>query len=219
MTSYLPATGNHPKRGRYRARVQCPGIVHRRRARHRRQLGLLPRRRRPRPRDRPAPRRRILDRRDVRAGSRPSAFDRNGFDRRGRAAGRPGGDPVGNPLRVADHRLRHPVHRRGHRPDLRDQLSRAGAVRAVRLGRGRGVRRDRRALSRRSKQLKGELPDLRHVYRVDGTGPAALDELARIGKDTAPAAVHGSGSRPSSPPTSPPSSTRRAPRAGPRVAS
>ncbi|TPG28008.1 AMP-dependent synthetase/ligase [Mycolicibacterium hodleri] len=38
-------------------------------------------------------------------------------------------------------------------------------------------------------QLKGELPDLRHVYRIDGTGPAALDELARIGKDTTPETV------------------------------
>ncbi len=38
-------------------------------------------------------------------------------------------------------------------------------------------------------QLKGELPELRHVYRIDGTGPAALDELAGIGKGTAPEAV------------------------------
>ncbi len=38
-------------------------------------------------------------------------------------------------------------------------------------------------------QLKGEMPDLRHLYRVDGTGPAALDELAGIGKGTDPEAV------------------------------
>ncbi|MBJ7341165.1 long-chain fatty acid--CoA ligase [Mycolicibacterium sp.] len=38
-------------------------------------------------------------------------------------------------------------------------------------------------------QLKAELPDLRHVYRIDGNGPAALDELARIGGDTALEAV------------------------------
>jgi long-chain acyl-CoA synthetase len=38
-------------------------------------------------------------------------------------------------------------------------------------------------------QLKGELPALRHVYRIDGTGPAALDELAEIGKGTEPTAV------------------------------
>jgi long-chain acyl-CoA synthetase len=38
-------------------------------------------------------------------------------------------------------------------------------------------------------QLKAELPELRHVYRIDGSGPAALDELARIGKDTDPAVV------------------------------
>jgi long-chain acyl-CoA synthetase len=38
-------------------------------------------------------------------------------------------------------------------------------------------------------ELKSELPALRHVYRIDGSGPAALDELARIGKDTDPAVV------------------------------
>jgi len=38
-------------------------------------------------------------------------------------------------------------------------------------------------------ELKGELPQLRHVYRIDGNGPAALDELARIGKDTDAAEV------------------------------
>ncbi|KAA0092390.1 long-chain fatty acid--CoA ligase [Mycolicibacterium sp. P1-18] len=38
-------------------------------------------------------------------------------------------------------------------------------------------------------QLKAELPALRHVYKIDGSGPAALDELARIGGDTDPAAV------------------------------
>ena len=37
--------------------------------------------------------------------------------------------------------------------------------------------------------LKPELPDLRHVYRIAGTGPAALDELARIGQDIDPGAV------------------------------
>lgn len=37
--------------------------------------------------------------------------------------------------------------------------------------------------------LKAELPALRHVYRIAGTGPAALDELARIGGDTDPEAV------------------------------
>ncbi|MCW2514908.1 MAG: AMP-forming long-chain acyl-CoA synthetase [Mycobacterium sp.] len=38
-------------------------------------------------------------------------------------------------------------------------------------------------------QLKGELPNLRHVYRIAGSGPAALDELTEIGKNTDPAAV------------------------------
>jgi long-chain acyl-CoA synthetase len=38
-------------------------------------------------------------------------------------------------------------------------------------------------------QLKADLPDLRHVYRIDGSGPAALDELARIGSDTDAAQV------------------------------
>jgi long-chain acyl-CoA synthetase len=38
-------------------------------------------------------------------------------------------------------------------------------------------------------QLKGELPALRHVYRIDGRGPAALEELAEIGKSIDPGAV------------------------------
>jgi long-chain acyl-CoA synthetase len=38
-------------------------------------------------------------------------------------------------------------------------------------------------------QLKGELAALRHIYRIDGTGPAAVDVLAEIGKGTEPASV------------------------------
>ena len=38
-------------------------------------------------------------------------------------------------------------------------------------------------------QLKSELPALRHVYGIDGSRPAALDELARIGGDTDPGLV------------------------------
>jgi len=38
-------------------------------------------------------------------------------------------------------------------------------------------------------RLKAELPALRHVYSIDGSRPAALDELARIGGDTDPEAV------------------------------
>lgn len=41
----------------------------------------------------------------------------------------------------------------------------------------------------RIEQLKGDLPALRHVYRVEGTGPAALDVLAEIGAGTDPDAV------------------------------
>ncbi|MCV7423689.1 long-chain fatty acid--CoA ligase [Mycobacterium yunnanensis] len=38
-------------------------------------------------------------------------------------------------------------------------------------------------------QLKAELPALRHVYSIAGSGPAALDELARIGGDVDAGAV------------------------------
>ena len=38
-------------------------------------------------------------------------------------------------------------------------------------------------------RLKAELPALRHVYSIDGSRPGALDELARIGGGTDPAAV------------------------------
>jgi long-chain acyl-CoA synthetase len=38
-------------------------------------------------------------------------------------------------------------------------------------------------------QLRAELPDLRHVYRIDGSGPAALAELAGIGNGTDPTVV------------------------------
>ena len=36
-------------------------------------------------------------------------------------------------------------------------------------------------------QLRGELPELRKVLRIDGSGRSALDELAETGKDTSPA--------------------------------
>ena len=36
-------------------------------------------------------------------------------------------------------------------------------------------------------QLKGELPDLRKVLRIDGSGPSALDELAEAAKSVDPA--------------------------------
>ena len=42
---------------------------------------------------------------------------------------------------------------------------------------------------RRIDELKGNLPELRHVYRIDGSGPAALDELARLGADVDPGEV------------------------------
>ena len=88
---------------------------------------------------------RVVDRRHLRPGRRPSPFDRPGIDRRRRRRGRSRGHTVRDALRVADHRLRHPVRRRGHRADLRDLVGRAGALRALRLRRGAGLRRDRRA--------------------------------------------------------------------------
>jgi len=38
-------------------------------------------------------------------------------------------------------------------------------------------------------ELRGELPELRHVYCIDGTGPSALEELADAGAGTDPAQV------------------------------
>jgi len=39
-------------------------------------------------------------------------------------------------------------------------------------------------------QLTDELPALRKILRIDGTGPAALDELAEAGQGTEPAELH-----------------------------
>ena len=72
-----------------------------------------------------------LDRRHVRAGGSPNPLRRTGFDRRGRAARRPGRHLLGHPLRVGDPRPRHPGGRRGHRADLRDVVGRAGALGAA----------------------------------------------------------------------------------------
>ena len=68
----------------------------------------------------------------VRRGRRPDPFGRTGFDRRGRAARRPGRDVVGDPLRVADPRLRDPGRRRASPCRSTRRLGRAGAVRAAR---------------------------------------------------------------------------------------
>ena len=40
--------------------------------------------------------------------------------------------------------------------------------------------------ARRIEQIHGELPELRTLLCIDGTGPAALDELARAGQDVDP---------------------------------
>ena len=52
-------------------------------------------------------------------------------------------------------------------------------------------------------QLKGELPDLRKVFRIDGFGTAALDELAEAGKATDARRAGRPARRPSSPPIRP----------------
>ena len=109
--------------------------------------------------------------RDCGRGGKPDPFGGTGLDRRGRQARRPRGDAVGDPLRMADHRLRDPVRRRADRPDLRDQFGRAGELRARRFRRGAGVRRDRRARGedrgahgRPARPAQG-VPDRRHRYR------------------------------------------------------
>ena len=45
------------------------------------------------------------------------------------------------------------------------------------------------AHAERIEQLKGELPDLRKVLRIDGIRPAALDALAEAGKALDPASL------------------------------
>ena len=45
------------------------------------------------------------------------------------------------------------------------------------------------AHAERIEQLKGELPDLRKVLRIDGSGPSALDALAEAGKALDPASL------------------------------
>ena len=77
---------------------------------------------------------------------------------------------VGDPLRMADPRLRDPVRRRAHGPDLRDPrpsrcefvLADSGAVLVL---------AETDAHADKIEQLKGELPELRKVLRIDGVRP------------------------------------------------
>ncbi len=78
------------------------------------------------------------------------------------------GDPVGHPLRVADHRLRDPVGRRGDRADLRDLLGRTGAVRPRQLRGASIIFAETDAHAETVEQLRGQLPELRKVLRIDG---------------------------------------------------
>ena len=52
----------------------------------------------------------------------------------------------------------------------------------------------------RIEQLKGELPDLRTVLRIDGSGTSALDELAEAAKAIDPARARRASSQASPPP-------------------
>ena len=75
----------------------------------------------------------------------PDPFGGTGFDCGGREARRPCRSAVGDAVRMADSRFRHPGRRWGDCADLRDKFGRAGEVRAGRLGCGADLRRDRRA--------------------------------------------------------------------------
>ena len=67
-------------------------------------------------------------------------------------------------------------------PIYETQLRRAGAVRAGGFRRRADLRRDRRARRQDRAPLLDELPALRKVLRIDGSGTPALDALAEAGK-------------------------------------
>jgi long-chain acyl-CoA synthetase len=73
-----------------------------------------------------------------------------------------------------------PIYETSAAEQIRFVLSDSGAVAAF-------AETDEHA--QKIEQLRGELPDLRHVYCIDGTGPAALEALADEGNGTDPALV------------------------------
>ena len=105
-------------------------------------------------------------------GRRPGRQRRAG--RRPRRADEP------HALRVDALRLRDLDRRRGHRPDLRDVLRRAGAVEPRRLRRRRRRRRDRRARGAASTACAATCPTSRTSWQLDAGG---LDELAAAGRE------------------------------------
>ena len=71
-----------------------------------------------------------------------------------------------------------PIYETSSAEQIRFVLSDSGAVVAI-------AETDDHA--QRIEEIQSELPELRRVFRIDGTGPAALDALAEAGKDVDPA--------------------------------
>ncbi len=73
-----------------------------------------------------------------------------------------------------------PIYETSSAEQVRFVLADSGAVLAL---------AETDAHAERIEQLKGELPDLRKVLRIDGSGPSALDALAEAGKALDPASL------------------------------
>jgi long-chain acyl-CoA synthetase len=73
-----------------------------------------------------------------------------------------------------------PIYETSSAEQIKFVLSNSGAVAAF-------AETDEHA--NKIEQLKGDLPELRKVLRIDGTGPTALDELAEAGKGVDPTEV------------------------------
>ena len=97
------------------------------------------------------------------------------------AAGIEAGDRVGadlaDPLRVDPARLRHLVRRRGHGAGLRDLELGADRVDPHRLRRPGGRSSRPPSTARGSRRCRDDLPELHHVWSIDGNGIGVLMTL------------------------------------------
>lgn len=214
VTSGRSTRGDGAQRSSSLARVQPSGPV--RGPFGREPDGSHPPQRRPASRHRrhePQGRRPVAGR-DRDGVPRRGAGHRQGPDRGGHRARRPGRPDLPHPLRVGAVRLRDLERGRGHRPRLRDQLRRAGPVDP------RGLRRRRRHRGEPGAQRDRGLPARPAAGAARGLGDRA-GRPDRAADHAAPRSPTPRWTRaaPSRTPTTPPrSSTPRAPPAAPRAA-
>lgn len=119
-------------------------------------------------------------------GSQPDSCRGSRFDFTGGAGRRSGSHLLCHPLRVGDPRFRDSGCGCGHRTDLRDLVSGAGAL-GLQDSEAVVLFAETDSHATMVAELSGSVPALREVLQIAGSGPNALDRLTEAGASVDPA--------------------------------